>query len=72
MFEFTISDEKKPGFIPFTLNIRLTTGQSAKNLYKLLKPLFHELDEAKVNREQRQMVGMICGNISERVVNIDD
>lgn len=72
MFNCIISDEKKSSFAPFTLNIRLTTEQTAKNLYKMLKPSFCELDGVKINREQRQMAGRIRDLISDKVVNVDD
>ena len=42
--EVTISNEEKPDFLPFTLNIRLTSKESAHNLYKLLKPIIYVHD----------------------------
>ena len=38
MFTAEISEDEKPKFMPFTLNMRITTEDTAKNLMALLLP----------------------------------
>lgn len=79
MFDCKASDDKKPDFLPFTLNMRLTTRGTARNLYKMLVPIIYArpneeiafVKKLNVNREQRQMAEDICNTISENVDNID-
>ena len=78
--EVTISNEEKPYFLPFTLNIRLTSKESAHNLYKLLKPIIYVRPTngvpvclaVDVNKEQRQMAEDICNKLSESVNDINN
>ncbi len=79
MFKCAASDEKKPDFLPFTLNMRLTTKESARSLYKLLEPIIYSRPDGvpisisfDVNAEQRNMAEAICNIISEQVNNIND
>ena len=75
--EVTTSDEEKPDFSPFTLNMRLTSKESAHNLYKLLEPIIYGRPDGvpislsfDVNEEQRQMAEDICNTLSAQVNNI--
>ena len=78
MFECNTSDEEKPDFAPFTLNIRLTTRKSAANLYKLLQPIIYSRPHGvptdttltDINREQRQMAEDVCNMLSDQVNDI--
>ena len=79
MFKCSISSEEKPDFLPFTLNMKLTTKESAHNLFKLLQPIIYcrphlegggEVKLVGINRERRQMAEDICNIISQSVVNI--
>jgi len=75
--EVTVSNEEKPDFLPFTLNMRLTSKESARNLYELLKPIVYARPKTKnqsvsvgVNQEQRQIAEDICNVLSAQVGNI--
>jgi hypothetical protein len=76
--EVTVSNEEKPDFLPFTLNMRLTSKESARNLYELLKPIVYARPTSKkdkfvtvgVNQEQRQVAEDICNKLSAQVGNI--
>jgi hypothetical protein len=77
--EVTVSDEDRPDFSPFTLNMRLTSKESAHNLYKLLEPIIYALPGGvpislsfDVNKEQRQMAEDICNKLSENVNDINN
>ncbi len=80
MFQCAASGEEKPDFLPFTLNMRLTTKESARNLYKLLEPIIYARPNGKpvdvtmtdISNEQRNMAEGICNIISEQVNNIND
>ncbi len=71
MFKCSASDEERPDFLPFTLHMKLTTKETATNLYRLLLPFVFALDKARVNKEQRQMAEDICNTISQNVANIN-
>lgn len=58
----------KTDFTPFTLNMRLTTRTSAKNLYDILKGAL--CDSRGLNHEQRKMVLDICDTLSNNVTDI--
>jgi hypothetical protein len=76
--EVTVSNEERPDFLPFTLNMRLTSKESAHNLYELLKPIVYARPTAKknqpvsvgINQEQRQIAEDICNVLSAQVRNI--
>lgn len=78
MIKVTTSNEDKPDFIPFTLNMRITSKESAHNLYKLLEPIIYARPDGKavpitldnVNKEQRQMAENICQMLSNTVSNL--
>lgn len=77
MFKCDTSNEEKPDFLPFILNMRLTTKESARNLYKLLEPIIYARPNGvpislsfDVNKEQRQMAEDICNMLADQVNNI--
>lgn len=68
-FECNVSNEEKPDFIPFTLNMRITTKESAQNLFSMMKDVIHEHDWS--SPEQRRMAQDIRRAISTAVADID-
>jgi len=78
--EVTTSNEERPDFLPFTLNMKLTSKESARNLYKLLQPIIYSRPNGVnkpvtlkvINKEQRQIAEDICHALSLQVNNIDD
>lgn len=67
MFKCSVSDEEKPDFSPFTLNIRLTTRGTAKNLFEMLEPI---ATDDMYNGEQKRMAKDICNMLSKNVEDI--
>jgi len=67
-------------FIPFTLNMKLTTKESARNLYTLLHPIIYsrlygvpiDVKLTNINSEQRQIAKDICNILSNNVFNINE
>lgn len=67
MFKCSVSDEKRPDFSSFTLNMRLTTRKTAKNLFEMLEPI---IVDDMYNEEQKRMANDICNMLSDNVENI--
>lgn len=80
MYEIETSDEEKPDFTPFTLNIRLTTKKTAAAFYKMLKPIIYSRPGGEptdvvitdMSGEQRDIAEDICNMLSDQVDNIND
>ena len=79
MYEIDTSDEEKPEFTPFTLNIRLTTKETAKAFYKMLEPIIYSRPDGEptdvvitdMSGEQRDMAEDICNMLSDSISNIN-
>lgn len=79
MYEIDTSDEQKPEFTPFTLNIRLTTKETAAAFYKMLEPIIYsrpngepvDVVVADMSGEQRALAEDICNMLSDNVININ-
>jgi len=79
MYELDTSDEERPEFVPFTLNIRLTTKETAAALYKMLEPIIYsrpggdptDVIITGMSGEQRALAEDICNMLSDTVSNIN-
>lgn len=67
MYTCSISKRKEPDFIPFVLNIKLTTRKTAKNLFEMLESI--TVDDM-YNAEQKKMAKDICNLLSNNVSDI--
>jgi hypothetical protein len=80
MYTLDISNEEKPEFQPFTLNIRLLTKETARNLWEMLEPIIYSRPDGEpsdvvltdMNGEQRQLAEDICNILSENVNDISN
>lgn len=80
MYKLDISDEEKPEFQPFTLNIRLTTKETARNLWEMLEPIIYSRPDGEpsdvvltdMNSEQRRLAEDICNILSDNIKNVKE
>ena len=79
MYEIDTSEEQKPDFTPFTLNIRLTTKETAAAFYKMLEPIIYSRPDGEptyvvitgMSGHQRDMAEDICNMLSDQVSNLN-
>ena len=80
MYTLSTSDEEKPDFQPFTLNIRLTTKKTAAKLYEMMEPIIYGMPDGNpmpvtvdgIDKEKRQLAEDICNILSNNIINIKE